>query len=107
MIILIKHVVDWELIRQKNQAQINKDNIHKNKNRVEYDYKVRDKFMLNKHTKYKYETPCMGPFLITRCFTNGTVNLQCDAIQIKYNICRINPYNYYTNVEYVNPQNIF
>ena len=26
-----------------------------------------------------------------RCLTNGTVNLQCDVVQIKYNIRRINP----------------
>ena len=30
MILSIKHEVDWELIRQQNQAQINKDNIRKN-----------------------------------------------------------------------------
>ena len=30
--------------------------------------------MLNKYTGYKYETPYMGPFVITWCFNNGTVN---------------------------------
>ena len=30
MILLIKHIVDWELIRQQNQTQINKHNIHEN-----------------------------------------------------------------------------
>ena len=29
--------------------QINRDNTRENKNRVEYDYKVGDKFMLTKH----------------------------------------------------------
>ena len=50
MILLIKQSVDWELIRQKKQTQINRDNARENKHRVEYDYKVRDKVMLNKHT---------------------------------------------------------
>ena len=30
MILPIKHKLDWELIRQQKQAQINKDNIRKN-----------------------------------------------------------------------------
>ena len=57
MIILIKHNMDWRLIRHQNQTQINKDNIHKNIKIVDHDYKVGDKFMLDNHTAYKYETP--------------------------------------------------
>ena len=57
MILLIKNKVDWELIRQQNQMQINKDNIHKYIKRVDHDYKVGDKFMLNIYSLYKYETP--------------------------------------------------
>ena len=55
--------------------------------------------MLTYHTAYKYETPYRGPFVITQCFTNGTVNLQYGVIQIKYNIRRINPYRLDTKVE--------
>ena len=47
--------------------------------------------MLTKHTAYKYETPYMGPFVITHCFTNGAVKLQNGATQITYNIRRIKP----------------
>ena len=47
MIIPIKHKVDWELIRQQNQTQINKYKIRKNNNGVYHDYKVEDKFMLD------------------------------------------------------------
>ena len=50
MILRIKHKVDWELICQRYQAQINKDNIRKNRHRVDYDYKVGDNIMLNNHT---------------------------------------------------------
>ena len=75
MIILIKHRVDWELIRQQKQTQINRDNTRDNKYRVDYDYKVGDKVMLTKHTAYKYETPYKGPFVITQYFTKRTVNL--------------------------------
>ena len=91
MILLIKHKVDWELIRQRKQAQINKYNSRKNRHRDYHDYKVGDTFILTKHTAYKYETPYKGPFLMTQCFTNGTVNLKCGTTQIKYNKCRIKP----------------
>ena len=46
MILLIKHRVDWELIRQQKSARINRDKIQYNKHRADYDYKVGDKFML-------------------------------------------------------------
>ena len=48
--------------------------------------------MLTNHTAYKYETPYKVPFVITQCFTNGTINLQYGATQIKYNIRRTKPY---------------
>ena len=51
MIIPIQHKVDWELICQLKQAQINKYNTRKNEQRVDDNYKVRDNVMLNKHTK--------------------------------------------------------
>ena len=54
MIILIKRTVDWGLIHQRKQTQINKDNIRKNRHRVDHHYKVGDNVMLTKHTAYKY-----------------------------------------------------
>ena len=50
MILPIKCVVDWELILQKKKTHINKDNIRKNRNRVDHYYKVRDNFMPTKYT---------------------------------------------------------
>ena len=43
--------------------------------------------------------------MITKCFTNGTVNLQNVATQITYNICRIKPYKSDTKVEYYSTKN--
>ena len=106
LILPIKHRVDWELIRQRKHTQINIDNARKNKHRVDYDYKVKDKFIITNHTEYKYETPCKGPFLITQCLTNGTVNLQCDAIKTKYNIFCVKPYKYDTKVGDFNSKNM-
>ena len=46
--------------------QINKDNIHENRHRVDYEYKVRYYVMLTKQTAHKHEIPCMGSFMITQ-----------------------------------------
>ena len=62
--------------------------------------------MLTNHTAYKYEMPYIGPFLITQCFTNDTVNLKCGTIKIKYNICCIKPYESDTKVEDYNSINM-
>ena len=51
MILPIKQMVDYKLIRQKKQAQINKDNICENGNRVDHHYRVGDNIMLNNHAK--------------------------------------------------------
>ena len=62
--------------------------------------------MLNKHTAYKYERPYTGPFLITQCFINGTVNLQCGMKKIRYNIRRIKQYKSDTKVEDISSKNM-
>ena len=85
---------------------MNRDNTRENKPRVDYDYKVEDKVMINNHTAYKYETPYNGPFVITQCFTNGSVSLQYGATKITYNIRHINPYKPDTKVEYSNSINM-
>ena len=62
--------------------------------------------MLTKKTAYKYETPYNGPFVISQCFTNITVNLQCGAIKINYNTRRIKPYKPDTKFEDSNSKNM-
>ena len=83
--------MDWELIRQKKQTQINRDNAGEDRHRVDYDYKVEDKVMITNHTANKYEIPYKFPFVIIQCFNNGTLMLQCVAIKITYNISCIKP----------------
>ena len=62
--------------------------------------------MLTNHTEYKYETPYKVQFLITQCFTNGTVKLQYGATHIKHNIRFIKPYKSDTTVEDSNSINM-
>ena len=65
MIIPIKHRVDWGLLRQQKQTQVIRYIAHENKQRVDYDYKIKDKVMLTNYSAYKYETPYRGIFVIT------------------------------------------
>ena len=91
MIIPIKHMVDWELIHQQKQTQINKYHIKKNSKRFYHAYKIVDKVMLNNNSALKYETPYKVPFDITQCWTNGMVTLKYGVTKIRYNICLIKP----------------
>ena len=62
--------------------------------------------MINNQTVNRYETPYKGPFVIKKCFTNGTVNLQYGTTTIRYNIRRIKPHKSDTKVEDSNSINI-
>ena len=62
--------------------------------------------MITKHTAYKYEAPYMGPFVITQCFTNGTVELWYGSIKVRSNIRHINPYKLDTKIENINSENM-
>ena len=50
--------------------------------------------------------PCNGPCVITHYFSNGTVNLLCGALQIKYNIRRIKPHKSDTKVDHFSQKNM-
>ena len=58
--------------------------------------------MINNNAAYKYETTYRGPFVITQCYTNGTVTLQCGPTKIRHNIHWIKPYTSDTKVEEIN-----
>ena len=58
--------------------------------------------MLTNNTAYKYGIPYNGPFVLTQCWTNVKVALQCGPNKIRYNIRRIKTYTSDTNVEDLN-----
>ena len=62
--------------------------------------------MITNHTAYTYETPYKCPFVITQCFTNGTVMLQYVLTKIGHNIRRIEAYKSGTKVEYFISKNM-
>ena len=62
--------------------------------------------MITKHIVYKYETTYTSLFMMTQCFTNGTVNLQCVQTKIRYNIRQIKPYKSDAKVEDINSKDM-
>ena len=46
MVLPIKHIENWKLIRHRMQVQMNYDNKCENKNIVDHNYQVGGRFML-------------------------------------------------------------
>ena len=92
MILNIKHVANWEYIRQNKQKLIEKNNKAENAKRVKHFYKEGDEVLLQRGTENKYETPYQGPFRILKVNDNGTVRLKVGAVEDTYNIHRLTPY---------------
>ena len=61
MIFNVEHTANWEYIRQKKQALINKNNERENSKRIPHTYSPGDKVMLKIDTENKYEQPNSGP----------------------------------------------
>ena len=57
MIITINHIESWRYTGHQKQAQIEKDVIHENSTRTNYDYNIGDKVMVKRNQDYKYGTP--------------------------------------------------
>ena len=64
MIFNLQHEDNWKHIQLCKQAIINKNNARENTKRAPHTYQNRDKVMLCKGTKNKYERPYSGPHTI-------------------------------------------
>jgi hypothetical protein len=92
MILNIEHKANWEYIRARKQALINKNNDRENSKRKHHTYKEGDMVMLRIGSENKYERPYGGPHRILQVNTNGTVKLQIGAVTDTINIRRLHPY---------------
>ena len=53
-ILNIKHVADWEHIRQRKQLRINHNNMRENMQRNNHQYKVGDKIIVKRKKNSKH-----------------------------------------------------
>ena len=97
MILNIKHIADWEAIAKKKQKIINYHNALENRKRLEHTYKVNDKVLLERHDAHKYQSPFLGPYEISKVYTNGTVTIRMKkgkkgSVYERVNIRRLSPF---------------
>ena len=90
-ILNIKHVADWEHIRQRKQLRISHNNKRENMWRNNHQYKVGDKTLVKRKKNSKHELEFIGLFPITQINDNGTVRFQKGIINDATNIRRIKP----------------
>ena len=66
MIFNLQHQADWELIKNRKQELIKKNNARENAKRIPHQYKVGDQVLLKRGTENKMEAPYSGPYKIVR-----------------------------------------
>jgi transposase InsO family protein len=92
MILNIPMIVDFELLRQRRQALIDKNLIKANAARIDHDYQPGQYCYKKAYNPDKMEPRFTGPYLITQVHTNGTVVIQVDDnVTERINIRRIKP----------------
>jgi hypothetical protein len=92
-ILNVKHITDWEHIRQRKQTRINENNKRENKSQRVHQYSIRDKILIkarNKHSKHELEYE--GSYTITQVNDNDTVRFQKGIVNYVTNIRRIKPF---------------
>ena len=84
---------DWARIRQRKQDMINVNNRKENAKRIEHEYRVGEKVLLEKPGLVsKLSAPRTGPYQITHTYTNGTVRIQRGVVNERVNIRCLMPY---------------
>ena len=92
-ILNVKHITDWEHIRQRKQTRINENNKRENQSRRAYQYSLGDKILIKARKHSKHELEYEGPYEITQVNDNGTVRFQKGIVNDVTNIRRIKPFH--------------
>ena len=93
MVLPVQFKTDWEVMRMNRQKEINRNNQHKNRNRINHTYKPDDMVMLTvPGIKRKLSSPRTGPYKVIQVYDNGTIHIQKGAVAQRVNIRRVTPY---------------
>ena len=93
MLFNIPHLTDWAAIEQRRQQLVNQENARENARRVDYDYAVGQKVMLQKDgILRKAESKYDGPFTITQVHMNSTIRIQRGTLTERVNIRKVTPF---------------
>eukprot|EP00951_Prasinocladus_malaysianus_P035488 scaffold366199_cov15-Prasinocladus_malaysianus.AAC.1 len=84
---------DWDAIRARRQAEINKNNARENKSRVWHEYKPGDKVLyIIPRKQAKLRSPRSGPHRVCKVNNNGTCDIQRGAVTENVNIRHLVPF---------------
>ena len=84
-------MINWELIKQNKHNVAVRNNLRENSTRLEWDYRIRDKVLLDyKHRKL--DNPYLGPYDIIGIKSNGTVRIQKGRTELTVNIRQLHPF---------------
>jgi len=92
-ILNVKHITNWEHIRQRKQIRINENNKRENQSRRVHNYSIGDKILVKARKNSKHELEYEGPYEITQVNDNGTVRFQKGIVNDAINIRRIKPFH--------------
>jgi transposase InsO family protein len=95
----VKYKADWQLIKQRKQTLINKNNKRENATRIPHTYQVGDLVVIKADENRKYDTrlPYSTPRTVEKVYANGTVKLRQDtqrggAVFQIWNLRNVKPY---------------
>ena len=92
-ILNVRHEANWNIIKQRKQALINRGNARENRTRIPHEYKVGDLVLLKNEWSTKFNQDAYsGPLKITAVRNNGTVRARKGNITDTYNLRNITPY---------------
>jgi hypothetical protein len=94
MLFDILFIADWQKIREYRQRLTDLSNTRENKGRIDYDYKVGQKVLLQKEGILRNAESRWHkkPWLITTVHTNGTITVQHRNKLEQMNIRRVKPF---------------
>ena len=87
MLLALPFKANWAAIQERKMNSINRTVLRENRTRVQHQYKVGDKVLLERPGLLsKLSQPCTGPHEITQVYDNGTVQIHRGAITETVNI---------------------
>ena len=95
MLMQCRVTTDWEAIKQKRIASLQKMLERENAPCVAHEYSVGNRVLLvlsGDKVARKLDAPTAGPFQVTAVLRNGTVKILRNGYKERVNICRLRPY---------------
>jgi hypothetical protein len=94
MLFDIPFIADWKKIGEHRQEITNHNTAHENESRVDYDYKVGQKILVQNKGILRKAQPIWqkDPWRIMTVHTSGTITIQRGNKEERLNITRVKPF---------------